>query len=33
MQNLVGNRIKTDEAFAKNKKMFEDMEVFLNHVE
>lgn len=32
MQNLAGNRKQTDEAFAKNEKMFEDMEAFLNHV-
>lgn len=32
MQNLVGNRKQTDEVFAKNKKMFEDMEAFLNRV-
>lgn len=32
MQNLVGNRKQTDEAFAKNEKMFENMEAFLNHV-
>lgn len=32
MQNLVGNRKQTDEVFAKNKKMFEDMEAFLNCV-
>lgn len=32
MQNLVGNRKQTDEVFAKNEKMFEDMEAFLNCV-
>lgn len=32
MQDLVGNRKQTDEVFAKNKKMFENMEVFFNHV-
>lgn len=32
MQNLVGNRKKTDEVFAKNEKMFADMEDFLNCV-
>lgn len=32
MQNLVGNRRQTDEVFAKNEKMFENMEAFLSHV-